>query len=125
MQVDHSDTRTPGRDNRSQRFVHRSVHTSVAYNRAWIREKFDRGPVKARVSRDHRRDFLDAVRSRKECIAPAETAHRSITPGHLGLLSQTLGRRIRWNAESESVIDDAEADSMLKRLSYRKPWSLT
>jgi len=95
-----------------------------ASNRAWIREKFDRGPVKARVSRSHHRDFLDGVRARTECIAPAETAHRSITPGHLGLLSQALGRKIRWNAEAESVVNDSEADRMLKRLPYRKPWSL-
>lgn len=96
-----------------------------ASNREWIREKFDRGPVKAYVSLDHHRNFLDCVRSRKPCIAPAETAHRSITPGHLGLVSQAVGRPLKWDAESETVTGDPEAEKLLKTVEYRKPWALT
>ncbi len=90
----------------------------------WIRERNDRGSVKAYASRDHRENFLEGVRTRRECIAPAETAHRSVTPGHLGYLSDTLGRALRWDAAAERVVDDAEADRLLKAVEYRGGWSL-
>jgi predicted dehydrogenase len=93
-----------------------------ASNREWIRESSDRGPLKLYKSLSHHRNFLDGIRSRKACIAPAETAHRSITPGHLGLVSQTVGRPLRWDPKSETVIGDSEADELMKKVQYRKPW---
>ena len=94
-----------------------------ASNREWIREKTDRGPVKAYFSNDHRRNFLDCIRTRKPCIAPAETGHRSITPGHLGYVSAKLKRPLKWDAKNEKVMDDPEADKLLKSMSHRKPWT--
>jgi predicted dehydrogenase len=95
-----------------------------ASNKNWMRESFDRGPVKAYHSNDHHRNFLDGIRSRKPCIAPAKTAHRSVTPGHLGLVSQMVGRPLRWNPRTETVINDPEAEKLLKVVRYRKPWKL-
>jgi len=88
-------------------------------------DDFDPGPIKAYRSGDHHRNFLDGVKTRKPCICPAETAHRSITPGHLGFLSNDLGRPLRWDAKTETVIDDAEADKQLKATPYREPWKLS
>ncbi|MBI3191626.1 MAG: Gfo/Idh/MocA family oxidoreductase, partial [Pedosphaera parvula] len=58
-----------------------------ASNPAWVKSDFEPGPVKAYRSLDHHQNFLDCVKSRKACIAPAETAHRSVTPGHLGYVA--------------------------------------
>jgi predicted dehydrogenase len=96
-----------------------------ASNKNWMRESFDRGPIKLYHSNDHHRNFLDGIRSRKPCIAPAKTAHRSVTPGHLGILSQRVGRPLRWNPKTESIIGDPEAEKLLKTIHYRKPWKLT
>lgn len=93
-----------------------------ASNREWLPEAVDRGPVKVPVSRDHRRNFLDCIRSRATCIAPAATAHRSITPGHLGYVSHALGRPLRWDPVTETVVDDPEAQAKLTAVSYRAPW---
>ncbi|MEM9481625.1 MAG: Gfo/Idh/MocA family oxidoreductase [Verrucomicrobiota bacterium] len=95
-----------------------------ASNREWIAEKSNRGPMKLEISLDHRRNFLDGIRSRKPCIAPAQTGHRSITPGHLAIVSQTIGRKLHWDPDTETVINDETADQMLKSLSYRDPWAL-
>jgi len=95
-----------------------------ASNREWIRESFDRGAIKVYHSYNHHRNFLDGIRSRKSCIAPAETAHRSITPGHLGLVSQLVGRPLQWNSQAETIIGDPEAEKLLKAVHYRKPWKL-
>ncbi|MFN3649189.1 MAG: Gfo/Idh/MocA family protein [Armatimonadota bacterium] len=75
-------------------------------------------------SDDHFRNFIDCVISRKEPVAPVEAAHRSITVCHLGNIAMRLGREtLRWDAEKEEIIDDAEASKMLSR-PYRSPWKL-
>jgi predicted dehydrogenase len=90
----------------------------------WTVPAFDRGEWKAYVSDDHARNFLDCVKSRKECIAPAETGHRSITPGHLAFVSSDLKRPLRWDAKREEIVDDPEAQKKLMAMSHRAPWEL-
>ncbi len=89
----------------------------------WTGPDFNPGPKKAYESGSHTANFLECVRSRRECVAPAEIAHRSITPGHLGYVSQTLGRPLRWDAEKERIVGDDEADQLLQECEYRKPWA--
>jgi predicted dehydrogenase len=75
-------------------------------------------------SRDHYRNFIDCVISRKEPVAPVETAHRSITICHLGNIAMRLGRKsLKWDPDKEQIVGDAEAAEMLSR-PYRAPWSL-
>lgn len=74
-------------------------------------------------SRNHQRNFLDCVKSRKPTITPVETAHHSAVPGHLGLISMLVGRKIRWDARTEQILGDAEATRLLNR-PYREPWKL-
>ena len=69
------------------------------------------------------RNFLDCVKSRKPCYAPAETGHRTITIAHIGNIAMLLGRKLRWNPEAERFVDDAEADAMLTR-KQREPWTI-
>jgi predicted dehydrogenase len=83
------------------------------------------GPDETRLydSRDHKQNFLDCVKSRKETIAPAEVGHRSISVGLLGEIAMLTGRKIRWNPETEEIIGDPGASALLGR-SYRQPWTL-
>jgi len=83
----------------------------------------DRYKVRAYKSDDHHRNFIDCVKSRKPTITPVETAHNSAVPGHLGLISMLVGRKIRWNAKSEKIIGDSAASALMTR-SYRKPWKV-
>ena len=69
------------------------------------------------------RNFLDCVKSRQPCYAPAETGHRSITISHIGNIAMQLGRKLAWNPETERFVDDAEADAMLSR-KQREPWTI-
>ena len=97
----------------------------AASNREWIVEKTDRGPKKAYKSNSHHRNFIEGVRSREECICPAETGHRSATPGHIAYVSDKLGRAIQWDPEREECIGDKEAEKLLKTLSYRGDWKIS
>jgi len=79
--------------------------------------------VKLQKSDNHHRNFLDCVKSRKPTITPAEVAHHSAIPGHLGLISMLVGRKIKWDAKKEVIIGDPEASKLLTR-EYRQPWKL-
>ncbi|MDR2512382.1 MAG: Gfo/Idh/MocA family oxidoreductase [Puniceicoccales bacterium] len=74
-------------------------------------------------SRGHWNNFIDCVKTRKETITPAETAHRSASVGHLGHIALTTGRTIHWDPETETIKDDPGASEMLKPI-YRSPWVL-
>ncbi|HNT35142.1 MAG TPA: Gfo/Idh/MocA family oxidoreductase, partial [bacterium] len=74
-------------------------------------------------SRNHHRNFLDCIKTRRETAAPVETAHRTITMAHLGNIAMLLGRTLKWNPDTERFVDDPGADRMLSR-SMRKPWHL-
>lgn len=97
---------------------------SEASDERWLKTGFNPGPKKVANSPGHTRNFLDCMKTREDCIAPAEVAHRSISPGHLGYVSQVVGRPLSWDAENEQIVDDSEADSLLREVSYREPWSL-
>ncbi|MBX3743927.1 MAG: Gfo/Idh/MocA family oxidoreductase [Verrucomicrobiae bacterium] len=72
---------------------------------------------------DEHRNFLDGVRSRKECYAPAEVGHRTISIAHIGHIALRLGRRLDWDPATERFRNDPAADAMLSR-PMRRPWSL-
>jgi hypothetical protein len=69
----------------------------------------------------HARNFLDCVKSRKEPVSDLESAHRVATVCHLANISLRVGRRVRWDAKREEILEDAEAAKMLSR-PYRAPW---
>lgn len=69
------------------------------------------------------RNFYDCVKSRRDCYAPAETGHRTITIAHLGNIAMMLGRKLRWDPDKEDFADDREASAMLTR-KQREPWTM-
>jgi predicted dehydrogenase len=79
--------------------------------------------VKLYESSEHHRNFLDCVKSRKPTITPVETAHHSAIPGHLGLISMIVGRKLLWDAKHEKILHDHGASELLTR-PYRAPWHL-
>jgi hypothetical protein len=92
-----------------------------ASNMDWFAEPEDKWKVQLYHSSEHRRNFLDSVKSRKPTITPVETAHHSAIPGHLGLISMFVGRKIKWDVKKEVIHGDAEASKLLTR-PYREPW---
>jgi predicted dehydrogenase len=79
--------------------------------------------VKLYESKEHRRNFLDCVRSRKPTITPVETAHHSTLPGHLGLISMWVGRKLHWDPVNEQIVNDPGATELMSRI-YRDPYKL-
>jgi predicted dehydrogenase len=71
----------------------------------------------------HRRNFLDAMRSRLQPFAHAEIGHRTATICHLNNLAMRLGRPFEWDPQTEQVVDDAEANALLTPTMH-PPWHL-
>jgi predicted dehydrogenase len=88
-----------------------------------LKERFGPEEVHLYESGGHTQNFLDCVRSRRETVCPAETAHRSITLAHLGNIAMLLGRKLRWDPAREEILGDLQASAMLDR-PLRAPWTL-
>ncbi len=71
----------------------------------------------------HVRDFIECVRTRRKPVADVEIGHRSTIIGHLGNIAYRTGRKIRWDAAKEEIIDDPQASELLGRKA-RKPWDI-
>jgi hypothetical protein len=78
------------------------------------------GDIRAQL-KQHVSNFLDCIKTRREPISDLESGHRVATACHLANLSLRLGRRLRWDADKETILDDPEAAKMLVR-PYRAPW---
>jgi len=84
-------------------------------------EKIGEGDIKLYESKDHQQNFIDCVKSRKETIAPAEIAHRSISVALIGEIAILTGKKLQWDLVNEQFIGNTAANRLLFR-PYRKPW---
>ena len=88
-----------------------------------LKERIGPGETRLYHSGDHHANFLDCVRTRRETVAPAETAHRSASIGHLCMIALATGRTIRFDPKTEQILGDDRANALLGN-AYRAPWSL-
>jgi predicted dehydrogenase len=88
-----------------------------------LKEVIGPDEIKLYRSRDHKQNFLDCVKNRKEAIAPAEVAHRSISIGLLGEIAMLTERKLKWDPDKERFLNDEQASRMLSR-PMRGPWHL-
>ncbi len=64
---------------------------------------------------DHFQNFFDAVVTRKEPISDVHSHHRALTTCHLAGIAARFGRPIRWDAEAQTIIGDAQAAGLIAR----------
>lgn len=74
----------------------------------------------------HLRNFIDCIKqssgsSVRRPNADIEEGHKSTRLCHLGNIAFRTGRAIRFNAKTETCVNDTEADRLLGR-TYRKPF---
>jgi ketosteroid isomerase-like protein len=83
------------------------------------------GPNEVKVikSDDHRRNFLDAIKTRQPTISPVEAAVRAETVCQQAHIAMKLARKLRWDPIKEAFVDDEQANRMLSR-AMRSPWHL-
>jgi hypothetical protein len=73
-------------------------------------------------SSNHKRNWVECVRSRKAPICPPEVGHRTATVCHLCNIGYRLRKKLRWDPVKEQF-DDAEANKLVSR-EARAKWKL-
>jgi hypothetical protein len=102
---------------------------SLWINRAgyWLYPEDERtNPRKARdqgTDTQHKRNFLECIRSRKRPNSDVELGHWGSLPGHLANIAYRVGRKIVWDGEKETIPNDPQAEALLGR-TYREPYVL-
>ena len=72
---------------------------------------------------DHARNFLDSVKSRKECSCDLEFGHRVTTAALIGNVALKTRALLEWDAKGERFTNSAAANKYL-RYDYRPPYTL-
>ena len=74
---------------------------------------------------EHVQNFLDCIKSRQRPNADLETiGHPSSLLCHMGNVASRVGRKLVFDATTETFVNDAEANALRTRPEYRKPWIL-
>jgi myo-inositol 2-dehydrogenase / D-chiro-inositol 1-dehydrogenase len=68
-------------------------------------------------------DFIDAIKTNRPTLIPAEARHRTNSLCQLGLIASQCGRALDWDPATESFANDAAANKLLHR-SLRGPWEI-
>jgi len=104
-------------------WVHVKRGAIDAQPKSLLKEKFGPNDIRLYKSTNHHRNFIDCVKSRRKTITPCEIAHRSQSPGHLGQISMLVGRKIKFNPDTEEIFNDLTATQLLSK-PMRSPWHI-
>ena len=72
-------------------------------------------------SNDHRRDFLNAIRTGRKPISPIDAAVRSEAICQQADIAMRLQRKLRWDPKAMRFLNDDQANRLLSR-AIRSPW---
>ncbi len=78
---------------------------------------------KKNILSHHLLQFFDCIDRGATPIADVSSQHRSAAACHLTNIAMRLGRKLRWDAAREEVLEDTEANNMLSR-AQREPYQL-
>jgi predicted dehydrogenase len=100
------------------------VHKDVTYELEQYPEDKTEQRLERHVApaiRGHMKDFLAAIDSRGKPVADIEQGHISTATCILANLAMQVGRTLTWDAARQRVVNDEEANRLLRR-PYRRPW---
>jgi predicted dehydrogenase len=103
---------------------HTPIHEDVTYELEQFPEDRTEKDLERHVApaiRAHMKNFLECIASRGTPVADIEQGYMSAAACILANLSMKLGRTLQWDHAKGVVIDDPEANTLLRR-PYRAPW---
>jgi predicted dehydrogenase len=71
--------------------------------------------IQLQRSTAHHGNWLGAIQGNNELLSPAEIGHRSCSVCLVSHIAMKLGRKLEWDAKSETFVNDSEANSHLSR----------
>jgi predicted dehydrogenase len=98
--------------------------TMIFDKQGWhIRDGVEASDKYVEMEGAHYRNFLDCIKDGKRPNADIEEGHKSTRLCHLGNIALRVGRVLHFEAQTEKLTGDAEANQLLGR-SYRKPFEV-
>jgi predicted dehydrogenase len=100
------------------------VHKDVTYELEQFPEDKTEKELEKHVApaiRHHMQNLLAAIDTRSKPVADIEQGYISTASCILANNSMKLGRELAWDAEQQEVVNDHEANELLRR-AYRQPW---
>jgi len=94
-----------------------------AYPKSLLNTVIGPNEFKLPFSNDHRRNFLDAVRTGSKTISTIESAVKSEIVCQQAYIAMELGQKLYWDNDNEKFINNDAANKMLSR-PKRSPWHL-
>lgn len=71
----------------------------------------------------HAANFARAIRGEEAASAPIAEGHKSAVVCHLGNIATRIGRSVRFDPATQSIVGDDEAAALMSR-PYRAPWRI-
>lgn len=71
----------------------------------------------------HAENFVASIKGEETPNCPIDAAANTAINAHLGNIAYQVGRRVRWDPNSQSIAGDSEANDYVWP-SYRDPWQL-
>lgn len=76
-----------------------------------------------RSTKTHMQDFVDCMGTRNQPISDIATHHRTLSTCHLANIAVRLGRPINWDWQTETIVGDEVASSLMDR-TYRDGYQI-
>jgi predicted dehydrogenase len=100
------------------------LYPEAGARRTTASEPVQRLSVASRDTTDlHTRNFIECVRTRQTPAADVETGHLSAVVPHLINIAFRTGRKLLWDAATETIREDPSAAALLTRQA-RPPWNI-
>ncbi len=71
---------------------------------------------------NHKREFLDGIRTNTRTSCDIEYGHKLTTVLHTGNIATRVGKTLHWDGEEEQFANDDDANKLVTR-EYREGWS--
>jgi len=72
----------------------------------------------------HHRNFLDCIKTSSRPNADIEIGHLSASLAHLGNIATQVGRVLQFDASSEQILNDSEANRLVRRDYRPEHWAV-
>ncbi len=93
------------------------------YPKSLMNTEIGPNEIKLPFSNDHRRNFLDGIRTGSKPVSTIESAVKSEIVCQQAYIAMKLGQKLYWDNENEKFINNDAANKMLSR-PMRSPWHL-
>ena len=86
-------------------------------------ERIGPGEIHLYESMNHRRNWIDCIRTRQQPICTAAIGHRTASVCHIGNIAYWLQRPLQWDPDQQTFINDHLADRQIRR-PMRGEWTV-